>query len=94
MKWLIVALAFFATTATAELNIKYLEHALFMTVTKGERSGKIVCLNTKQPKGGLPTGWKKLTCNSLESPVQWIACFANVEKKSFLCGKFKVALKN
>lgn len=88
MKWLIVVLAFIATTAQAELGVKYIEHALYMTVTKGEQAGKVVCLDNKTyPRDGLPAGWKVMTCNSLHTPEAWAICFINIEKRSFICGK-------
>lgn len=92
VKALIVVLAFFATTAQAELSIKYMEHALYMTVTSATRAGKVVCLNNKtEPKDGLPVGWAVLTCNSLGTPERWVLCYVNVEKRSFICGKKKPA---
>lgn len=88
MKWLVALLFFVATAASAELNIKYIEHSLFMTVTSGQQSGKIICLeNKKESREALPEGWTILTCNSLESRIKWVLCYANIEKRSFICGK-------
>jgi len=89
VKVLFIALALFVTSAHAEYSVKYLEHAMFMTVTDGQKLGRLICLDNKtEDKSALPVGWRILTCNNLHTPLNWAICYVNIEKKSFLCGKY------